>query len=421
MCTPRQRVERPDTPEMGLLMKDTLGLEILEAAYSLSEDDLTALQRIARKAAELAPHGPVMTCTYDANGLPDPRARFFERATARYVERFDEGTRAMPVALRRMLLMLEPTVMEPRTSYVERFPRRLRDDVRAMTPLAIMATTGDGGGVTIGLGDPGVQRWPVARISQCRALAQHLAAAWRLRSALAKPASEHTAVAELRIDGVAVGLHPDVSGSTAREALRRAVVAREQARSGRRRAESRLWPALVAGQWTLVDAFHAGGTRYIVAYKNPSRSAALRALQPRERIILEHVLAGRSGKWISLELGLSEPTVARIVQSAARRLGLVGTAGLAGARTAAFTAIGEIGSSDELAIARMAPAVAALVVLSRTEQQIVSCLLRGMQVNAIAWERGRSPRTVAHQIDSIYRKLGVSSRRELVARLVAPT
>ena len=42
-------------------------------------------------------------------------------------------------------------------------------------------------------------------------------------------------------------------------------------------------------------------------------------------------------------------------------------------------------------------------------------LLGGKRSAAIARERGTSPRTVAHQITSTYQKLGVSSRRELLA------
>jgi DNA-binding CsgD family transcriptional regulator len=57
------------------------------------------------------------------------------------------------------------------------------------------------------------------------------------------------------------------------------------------------------------------------------------------------------------------------------------------------------------------------VSLSEAERAIVDSLLSGKRIGAIARERGTSPRTVGHQIASVYRKLDISSRRELLTRL----
>jgi DNA-binding NarL/FixJ family response regulator len=54
--------------------------------------------------------------------------------------------------------------------------------------------------------------------------------------------------------------------------------------------------------------------------------------------------------------------------------------------------------------------------LSPSERDIVSRVFRGQSNGAIASARGTSPRTVANQLAAIYSKLGVRSRRELVAR-----
>lgn len=180
---------------------------------------------------------------------------------------------------------------------------------------------------------------------------------------------------------------------------------------------SELWPALVAGQWTLLDAFTAGGTRYVVAYENPAGTAAVRALTQREQAVLDHVQAGRSGKWIALELGVSEPTVARALRAALRRIGIADLAALAGVPGARFEPLDGMTAGGPLAMAFATPMVRSLASLSHAERDIVAGLLSGKRVAAIARERGTSSRTVAHQIESIYHKMGVSSRRELVAKL----
>jgi DNA-binding NarL/FixJ family response regulator len=56
--------------------------------------------------------------------------------------------------------------------------------------------------------------------------------------------------------------------------------------------------------------------------------------------------------------------------------------------------------------------------LSATERSVARDVVAGLSNAAIARKRARSARTVANQIASIYRKLGVSSRAELTARLL---
>lgn len=77
-------------------------------------------------------------------------------------------------------------------------------------------------------------------------------------------------------------------------------------------------------------------------------------------------------------------------------------------------------SHDALAMARVAPVQRPLARLSDAERDVAMCLLGGMRRAVIARERGTSPRTVAHQIASIYPKLGISSHRELMAQLTCP-
>lgn len=55
--------------------------------------------------------------------------------------------------------------------------------------------------------------------------------------------------------------------------------------------------------------------------------------------------------------------------------------------------------------------------LTTAEQEIALAVVAGHSSSAIAKQRGRSERTIANQLAAIYRKLGVSSRAELAARL----
>jgi len=53
--------------------------------------------------------------------------------------------------------------------------------------------------------------------------------------------------------------------------------------------------------------------------------------------------------------------------------------------------------------------------LTPAECEIARDVVAGLGNEAIAHQRGRSARTIANQLQSIYRKLGVSSRAELTA------
>ncbi len=54
--------------------------------------------------------------------------------------------------------------------------------------------------------------------------------------------------------------------------------------------------------------------------------------------------------------------------------------------------------------------------LTAAEREVAAMVVRGMSNRAIAAARGTSENTVANQLKAIYRKLGIASRIELVAR-----
>lgn len=203
-----------------------------------------------------------------------------------------------------------------------------------------------------------------------------------------------------------------------REILRRAAIAQDRVTEEREpHRRQMLWEWLLAGHWSILDVFLVSGMRYVIAYKNPEDSVALRAVPERDRAVLELALAGRSGKWIALELQLSESTVTRALRKALRRLGVPDTTALMGIRNAVFESLEGLAMGMDLAMARLPPVAPSAAVLSDAERAVVAGILGGKRAAAIARERGTSIRTVSKQITSIYKKLGASSRREALVLL----
>jgi DNA-binding NarL/FixJ family response regulator len=208
-----------------------------------------------------------------------------------------------------------------------------------------------------------------------------------------------------------------------REALRRAVLARDRARSERGRADVdeslAAWGALVEGRWSLVDVFERGGKRWVVAVPNLPEVRDPRALPPVERAVFALLTRGRSNKSIAFELGIAEGTVAGHVREIRRKLGVEALRAAASAR-ASYTSRFALGAADLVAI--VSDSVGARLgagALSAAEEMVVGLVLSGCSNEDIAQRRGTSQRTVANQLASAYRKLGVGSRRELRAASIA--
>jgi DNA-binding NarL/FixJ family response regulator len=77
---------------------------------------------------------------------------------------------------------------------------------------------------------------------------------------------------------------------------------------------------------------------------------------------------------------------------------------------------------QELAVLSFpAPALELPSSLSEAEREIVLALAEGLSNAAIARQRGTSTRTVANQVSSLFRKMNVRSRTELLLALAQPT
>lgn len=252
-------------------------------------------------------------------------------------------------------------------------------------------------------------------------LAVHVAAAFRLVMRLGgAPVGRVDAV--LEPDGRCAHAEGDARARSARDALRSAARRIDRARGPLRRRDGtsalELWRGLVDGRWSLVDRFESDGRRYVVALRNDRRLDDPRALTPRQRQVAHLVASGYSNKDIAYDLGLSSSVVSTHVAAVLRRLGFrrreeLVAAFPAGDMSATTAAIGD----DTIAVASKPAEPLPIDGLSPAEQEIMAEVVRGRSDREIANRRGVAPRTVANQLRSVFRKLGVQSRVELVAKV----
>ena len=79
-----------------------------------------------------------------------------------------------------------------------------------------------------------------------------------------------------------------------------------------------------------------------------------------------------------------------------------------------------VGQDQFVVVSELIVGAADLTALTEAEREVARLVAGGCSNQAIAAKRGARPQTVANQLAAIYRKLAVSSRSQLVARLVAP-
>lgn len=151
----------------------------------------------------------------------------------------------------------------------------------------------------------------------------------------------------------------------------------------------------------------------------------------RRRVILELVLSGLSENTVALELKLCASTVSHELKQALTGLGLpprlsavplpiaqLYHAAATGRALDAQTRGGEPDEPLELTVLLPRPEPR-LTCLAPVELIVCQLLLSGDTHAQIAAKRGRSARTVANQLASVFSKLRVSGRLELVSRLAA--
>jgi DNA-binding CsgD family transcriptional regulator len=240
-----------------------------------------------------------------------------------------------------------------------------------------------------------------------------------------------TSAAQLEIGGLAwqrpKELHPAPSSL---ELLRALAVAGDATSTGAVRLE-RVWAELVRGECRVVDTFFAANRSFLLSRESRSSGGKKGARRvPRRALeLLETVLLGSTQKAVAIEAGMSVSTVSTLLREVLAVLGLSCSASkvppilvalATAARVAPLTGR-ECTVTDGVLRYRVVsferPDLALSSRLSPAEYEATRLLVEGKHHDEIARERNSSPRTIANQLGSAFRKLGVSGRSELLAAL----
>jgi DNA-binding NarL/FixJ family response regulator len=193
---------------------------------------------------------------------------------------------------------------------------------------------------------------------------------------------------------------------------------------------SRLWFELCAGSWRFRDTF-ATDKRYFAVVERVSSSRPLRA---RQLNVLERVLLGQIPKAVACEMHLAISTVAAAMQTCLKRMGLscrlshapvlLTMAVCAARRAQRRPMLGRLTrldpDDDQLWVVSVRrPDLDFPVRLSDAEEAVLRQLLAGHSHAQISDERATSPRTVANQLATAFRKFGVSGRGAVVQQVIA--
>ena len=308
-------------------------INVIEAAYDLESDDRTWLTQVATAVSPLIEGGHGVWAYYYDIAIPAPRwlddvvllgarrseiqaAKRMAISNANLVEKTHDVAEPL-------VSSLEATRAARANEAAQTRYRAFLDSIGACDYFAFRTVEAGGKGVAFAA----AQRTPWSPDRRTRGLwarvASHVAAARRLRAALAAAADREVAAVLTpsgRID------HAERAAITARESLREAVLAQERARGALRRrdpdAATQCWRALVSGEWSIVERFARGGKRYLVAHSNPPDAKGLRGLSARECTIVRLAGLGKSNKLIAYELGLSESGVSSHLHAAMHKLGI---------------------------------------------------------------------------------------------------
>jgi DNA-binding NarL/FixJ family response regulator len=181
----------------------------------------------------------------------------------------------------------------------------------------------------------------------------------------------------------------------------------------------------------IINHFAAEDRIYLVTESRDTRPSAREGLSQRERDVLCQLLAGQSQKAISYELGLSPSTVATHASHAFAKLNLppcpcsiplalvLITQAACGAivlRDARVTA--SLRNGRRYSVANLArPPGTRLARLTDAERAVALGLVEGASKFDIARERSTSVNTIGRQISSVFSKLDVRGRFELIRRM----
>lgn len=409
-------------------------ISIIEASYNLAGNDSQWLRRVLDQAAPLPGRGN------------NPLGWIFHcNPTIFNLSSFSEGTPKALTYLARMshtlateksldLTYRTGTVIATASELVfprlpdmhKMFKNLLKSRMRDLLVINCQSMAGSGASIgvllkeTLKATDQEKRRWPQ--------IAAHLGAAMRLRNIAAALSLENSTIeAVLESDGDVYDARAPAKDRDARATLRAIVrrIEHSRTREGREDVDEALanWEGLVRGRWSLVDYFDSDQRRFIVAIKNDPAYPHPRGLTPRERQVAEYVGLGSSSKEIAYTLGLSESAITNCTARVQDKLGMASRTELISffAPNGFRRKLAEKSISDErFLIASSSLNTKDFENLSEAEREITVLMIAGSTNADIAEKRGVSEYTIANQVQSIFRKLCVRSRGELVVKLQKP-
>lgn len=411
-------------------------ISLVEAGYNLAGNDQQWLDKLREKADPLLGRGlwpTMMTYRYSPTSVVIEQTA--TNGPAKLVQWAQESTCQKKLSVDLMYRSSIPVgslseVVYSRMPEVRHIPRRV--SLGAMSDaLAVKAHCGSGRAILLWSGFTRLTSATAGERRRWPAVISHLAAGLRMRS-LAKHVNlnaldqgKNPVEAIIDSNGKLLHVSDQIAGNDSRASLREAARVIERIRRGRDRDEPErtmpLWQGLVEGRWSLVDRFDSDGKRFIVAIRNDPEHTDPRGLSLRERQIAEYVGIGYGNKAIAYTLGISLSTVSNSIACVLFKLGLQRRVELA-----AFFAPGglrarlsEVALGGEEWLMGTYPLAGKISTdkLTDSERCVMAHLVLGSTNDDIAHRRNTSARTVANQVQSIFRKLNVRSRTELVAQL----
>lgn len=190
-----------------------------------------------------------------------------------------------------------------------------------------------------------------------------------------------------------------------------------------------LWRRLCDGSWQVSDVFSTDAQHVVIA----QAASPARPLDRRKLSVLERLLLGVPPKVVAFEDQRSLSTITASAQTCLRDMGLEGKE----ARSAVVLAMAarawlrpeeaplqgrlrdlHLEQQSYLVISAARPDLKLPKELSSAEAAVLRSLLAGHSYAQISGARATSPRTVANQLTTAFRKLGVSGRRETIEFLI---
>jgi len=221
----------------------------------------------------------------------------------------------------------------------------------------------------------------------------------------------------------------DPKNSSPKDVLRTLVLHLEQMKKDRLVTDAEeakmYFQSLLTGAWSMVDSFQTQTRQYFIARRNEDGLRDPRGLSETEHKVAVLAARGYPNKHIAFELGMTSSTVATHLANILLKRGTISRLNLVEWMKNLIVSVDlhvlwlKISGDHYNVLTYRRRKLRHLSQLSPGVLDVLHYILQGKSNLEIAKLRGTSPRTVANQVAALFRKYNVSSRAELVARLVS--